>query len=337
MGSVEPSPSPSPGSMSSALSSVATNGVPKVGTLVPNRVFVGGISSSTTESELHQLFSEFGNVKQTKIIADRAGVSKGYGFVTFETEEEARRLQAASEDIVLKERKLNIAPAIKKQLPYGRSYEMGQPVVNGALYYHNGIPYTYQQNGVAMFVPDGVGGLLSPPSGKSGSATTSPYSLMYPGGPGGAAAAMFLPSAAAAAVASQQQQQLQFQNALRDVAAAQSQNPGSGSSTPGTTPTAAAAAAASAWRWINSPPGSAAAGSCQQQQQQAAAAGSQSSQQQQQAAAMAAVNQALSYAQAHSGFLPMEAFHYFPTGFPGPGMGLSSLPHPGFVLPDRTF
>ena len=56
-------------------------------------MFVGGISSTTTESELHQLFSAFGNVKQTKIIQDRAGVSKGYGFVTFETEEEARRLQ----------------------------------------------------------------------------------------------------------------------------------------------------------------------------------------------------------------------------------------------------
>ena len=30
------------------------------------------------------------------------------------------------------------------QQAYGRSYEMGQPVVNGAIYYHNGIPYTYQ-------------------------------------------------------------------------------------------------------------------------------------------------------------------------------------------------
>ena len=27
---------------------------------------------------------------------------------------------------------------------------MGQPVMNGAVYYHNGVPYTYQ-NGVAMF------------------------------------------------------------------------------------------------------------------------------------------------------------------------------------------
>lgn len=64
-----------------------------IGTLVPNRVFVGGISANTTEVELAQLFSAYGNVKATKIISDRAGVSKGYGFVTFESEEEAKRLQ----------------------------------------------------------------------------------------------------------------------------------------------------------------------------------------------------------------------------------------------------
>ena len=66
----------------------------KYGTLVPNRVFVGGISSTTTEADLHKLFSTFGNVKATKIISDRGGCSKGYGFVTFETEEEAKKLQA---------------------------------------------------------------------------------------------------------------------------------------------------------------------------------------------------------------------------------------------------
>jgi hypothetical protein len=86
------------------------------------------------------------------------------------------------------------------------------------------------------------------------------------------------------------------------------QNPGSGSSTPGSTPTAAAAAAAaaaSAWRWISPPTGGGggAAGSCQQQQQ---TAGSQYSQQQ--AAAVAAVNQALSYAQVHQVLL------VFPSG-----------------------
>ncbi|XP_075163628.1 boule homolog, RNA binding protein isoform X4 [Haematobia irritans] len=66
---------------------------PKYGTLIPNRIFVGGISGDTTESDLCRVFSAYGNVKSTKIIVDRAGVSKGYGFVTFETEQEAQRLQ----------------------------------------------------------------------------------------------------------------------------------------------------------------------------------------------------------------------------------------------------
>lgn len=50
-------------------------------------------SGDTTESELCRVFSAYGNVKSTKIIVDRAGISKGYGFVTFETEQEAQRLQ----------------------------------------------------------------------------------------------------------------------------------------------------------------------------------------------------------------------------------------------------
>lgn len=37
------------------------------------------------------LFSAYGTVRAAKVISDRAGVSKGYGFVTFETEDEARR------------------------------------------------------------------------------------------------------------------------------------------------------------------------------------------------------------------------------------------------------
>lgn len=99
---------------------------PKYGTLIPNRIFVGGISGDTTEAELCRVFSAYGNVKSTKIIVDRAGVSKGYGFVTFETEQEAQRLQNEGECVVLRDRKLNIAPAIKKQAVVAS---------NGAVYY----------------------------------------------------------------------------------------------------------------------------------------------------------------------------------------------------------
>lgn len=64
----------------------------KVKILVENLIFLF-FSGDTTESELCRVFSAYGNVKSTKIIVDRAGISKGYGFVTFETEQEAQRLQ----------------------------------------------------------------------------------------------------------------------------------------------------------------------------------------------------------------------------------------------------
>ncbi|XP_030380097.1 protein boule isoform X2 [Scaptodrosophila lebanonensis] len=104
---------------------------PKYGTLIPNRIFVGGISGDTTEADLTRVFSAYGTVKSTKIIVDRAGVSKGYGFVTFETEQEAQRLQADGECVVLRDRKLNIAPAIKKQPNPLQSIV----ATNGAVYY----------------------------------------------------------------------------------------------------------------------------------------------------------------------------------------------------------
>lgn len=338
-GSIEPSPSPSPGSAGSQTSAVTIpNGAPKFGTLVPNRVFVGGISSNTTESELHQLFSAFGNVKQTKIIADRAGVSKGYGFVTFETEEEARRLQQAEADnIMLKERKLNIAPAIKKQQPFGRQYEMGQPLVNGALYYHNGVPYTYQ-NGMAMFTagPDGqpcqVGGTLVPTTNTAN--PTSPFPLLYGGGtiP---SPAVYLPTpslgsatAAAQAAASLTQQQFQFQTALNNAAAAQNQSPSSGGSTPGSgVPNPAAG-----WRWIT--PQTSTASSCHGQQSAAVAAATGPGHAN--AAAPQLTTQTFNYTQnSTAGFLPLEAFHYIPTGIPTHTGGV--VPHHPFVIPDRTY
>jgi len=80
-------------------------------------LFVGGISFMTKQSELHQLFSKFGNVQQTRLILDnKAGVSKGYGFVTFETEDEAERLlHGETKNIMLNGRKLKIDRAINEQ------------------------------------------------------------------------------------------------------------------------------------------------------------------------------------------------------------------------------
>ncbi|CAL1264917.1 unnamed protein product [Larinioides sclopetarius] len=103
----------------------------KNGTPVPNSIFVGGISSSTTEDDLRNLFSKFGNVKATKVLFDKAGISRGYGFVTFETEDEADKVLKQAERFILKDKKLNIAPAVKKQ-PYSRTLESSS-VANASL------------------------------------------------------------------------------------------------------------------------------------------------------------------------------------------------------------
>ncbi|KAK7085126.1 hypothetical protein SK128_019211 [Halocaridina rubra] len=152
---VSGSPSPAPSSIG--------NNAPKYGTLVPNRIFVGGISASTSEQDLLELFSQYGTVKATKIISDRAGVSKGYGFVTFETEDEARRLTQEADNIMLKDRKLNIAPAIKKQVSdvgYIKTYsprlvETNNSMVGagGTVFFSNGATYSTYGSTVPVIGP----------------------------------------------------------------------------------------------------------------------------------------------------------------------------------------
>ncbi|XP_062517790.1 protein boule-like isoform X2 [Corticium candelabrum] len=84
------------------------------GVEIPSRIFVGGIAFDTTELELKNYFQMYGNVKDSKIITDRQGVSKGYGFITFDSQEDATRVQEQG-CVYFREKKLNIGPAIRKQ------------------------------------------------------------------------------------------------------------------------------------------------------------------------------------------------------------------------------
>lgn len=55
-----------------------------------NKLFVGNISWDATDDSLKELFASVGTVVEAKIITDKfSGRSKGFGFVTMETEEEA--------------------------------------------------------------------------------------------------------------------------------------------------------------------------------------------------------------------------------------------------------
>ena len=55
-----------------------------------SKLFVGGLPFSTTDEELNELFAAHGTVVSAKVIMDRdTNRSKGFGFVEFESEEEA--------------------------------------------------------------------------------------------------------------------------------------------------------------------------------------------------------------------------------------------------------
>ena len=56
-----------------------------------NKLFVGSLDYSVTDSQLEELFSTVGKVLSAKVIVDRAtGQGKGFGFVEMSTEEEAK-------------------------------------------------------------------------------------------------------------------------------------------------------------------------------------------------------------------------------------------------------
>ncbi|CAI5441697.1 unnamed protein product [Caenorhabditis angaria] len=83
--------------------------------LIPNRIFVGGFPSATTESELREHFEQFYEVKDVKIVKSMEGISKGFGFVTFETEDHAEEVRKLSpKQLEFRNRKLNLGPAIRK-------------------------------------------------------------------------------------------------------------------------------------------------------------------------------------------------------------------------------
>ncbi|XP_075868513.1 protein boule-like isoform X3 [Nelusetta ayraudi] len=83
--------------------------------LVPNRVFVCGIDYETKGDELLHIFSHYGAVKDVRIVLDRFGMSKGYGFVTFQNQEDALKVLCDSNGVTLKHRRLCVSQAYRKQ------------------------------------------------------------------------------------------------------------------------------------------------------------------------------------------------------------------------------
>ncbi len=78
-----------------------------------NKLFVGSLAYSVTDSQLEEHFSQVGKVLSAKVIVDKyTGQGKGFGFVEMETEELAKTAmdklngsQISDRAIVVKEAK----------------------------------------------------------------------------------------------------------------------------------------------------------------------------------------------------------------------------------------
>jgi RNA recognition motif-containing protein len=56
-----------------------------------NKLFVGGLAWATTDEGLREAFAQFGYVEEARVVLDRdTGRSRGFGFVKFAEDEQAK-------------------------------------------------------------------------------------------------------------------------------------------------------------------------------------------------------------------------------------------------------
>ncbi|KAJ6102499.1 RNA-binding domain-containing protein [Penicillium sp. IBT 16267x] len=78
------------------------------------KVYVGNLSWSTTDDSLQQAFSQFGTIVDAIVMRDReTGRSRGFGFVTYSSSEEAEAAIAGlnEQDLDGRSIKVNLAQA----------------------------------------------------------------------------------------------------------------------------------------------------------------------------------------------------------------------------------
>ncbi len=80
------------------------------------KLFVGGLSWNTTEDDLRESFSKFGEIEDVKILFDRdTGKSRGFGFITFNEDESADNAISEMNGSELDGRTIKVDNAIEKK------------------------------------------------------------------------------------------------------------------------------------------------------------------------------------------------------------------------------
>ena len=81
-----------------------------------NKLFIGSLSWGTKDETLRAAFEQAGNVESAVVITDRqSGRSKGFGFVTMATPEEAQAAMEGMNEQELDGRKIMVNEARPKE------------------------------------------------------------------------------------------------------------------------------------------------------------------------------------------------------------------------------
>lgn len=76
------------------------------------KLFVGGLPWATDDAGLEQAFSQFGTVTEARVIYDRdTGRSRGFGFVSFDSEEEAEKARSGMDGSEIEGRRVTVRVA----------------------------------------------------------------------------------------------------------------------------------------------------------------------------------------------------------------------------------
>jgi len=79
------------------------------------KLFVGGLSFNTTDDGLREGFARFGEITEAKVITDRdTGRSRGFGFVTFARDEDAKKAISKMDGASLDGRTIKVSEAQEK-------------------------------------------------------------------------------------------------------------------------------------------------------------------------------------------------------------------------------
>ncbi|EFJ10098.1 hypothetical protein SELMODRAFT_81392, partial [Selaginella moellendorffii] len=81
-----------------------------------SKLFIGGLAWGTEERGLRDAFSPFGEIIEVRVIQDReTGRSRGFGFVSYITDQEAQKAMEAMDGRVLDGRTIRVNYATQRQ------------------------------------------------------------------------------------------------------------------------------------------------------------------------------------------------------------------------------